>query len=194
MSSLLNFLSPISNLFPKGAQRGISEFFGGKKGGFEQFPTMGPEQQQLLHQILGIGGEGLQQGGDVISQLLGGNQQFLEQMQAPELRRFEEQIIPQLSERFSGAGAGSQGSSAFQQALGGAGADLAERLAGQRAQLGQQGQLSGLQGLMQLLGLGVGTQEFGTSFRPDQPGFLQGLAGGIGQGLGAGASGLFLGR
>ena len=158
----------------------------GTKTQFKQLPTLTPEQQQLFGQLIGgLGGEGgqLGQGMDLLSQLFGGNQQFLEQMQAPALRQFEEQIIPGIAERFTGAGA--QGSSAFSQALGGAGADLTERLAGQRAGMGMQAQQMGLQGLLQMLGLAQQPQ-FATGIQPGQPGALGGLLGGLGGGLGTG--------
>lgn len=122
----------------------------------EQFATQTPEQRALFNQLFGgLGGAGglQQQGLGTLSSLLGGNQQFLEQLQAPALRQFQEQTIPNIAERFTGTGSGSQSSSAFQQALGSAGAGLAENLGAQRAQLGLQGQQTGLQGLLALLNL-----------------------------------------
>jgi hypothetical protein len=155
----------------------------GTKGKFEQFQTLTPQQKQLFSQLIGGLGGQTGQGMDLLSMLMGGDQQFLEQMQAPALRQFNEQIIPGIAERFTGAGAGAQGSSAFTQALGGAGADLTERLAGQRAGMGMQAQQSGLQGLLHMLGLAQQPQ-FGTAYQPGQQGALGGLFGGLGQGLG----------
>ena len=161
----------------------------GTKGEFKQTPTLTPEQQQLFSQLIGrLGGQGGQQGQmgqglDLISQLFGGNQQFLEQMQAPALRQFQEQIVPGIAEQFSGAGSGAQGSSSFAQALGGAGADLTERLAGQRAEMGAQAQQGGLQALMQMLGMAQQPQ-FANAYQPGQAGGLGSLLGGVGQGFG----------
>lgn len=52
---------------------------------------------------------------------------------APYMRQFREQIVPEIAERFTGPNA--QKSSAFQQALGGAGAGLAENLASLKGNL-----------------------------------------------------------
>ena len=164
----------------------ISDFLFGKKGKLEQFPTMTPEQQQLLSQLLGGLGGPLGMGLQNIAQLLSGDPEALQAFQAPAIRQFEEQIVPGLAERFTGAGAGAQRSSAFQQALGGAGAGLAERLSAQRAGL-QQGALGQLGGF---LGAGLGAQPFGYQFTPGRGGFLGGLAGGAGGGLGMGLGSL----
>ena len=167
----------------------------GTKGKFLRTPTLSGDQQALMDQLsAGLGGQGLQQQGlGALSALLGGNQQFLEQLQAPALRQFNEQTIPGLAEQFSGAGSGAQASSAFAQSLGSAGAGLSESLASQRAQLGMQGQQTGLQGLMQLLGISQAPQ-FQNAFQPGTQGGLGSLLGGIGKGVGAGASGLLLGK
>ncbi len=163
----------------------------GTKGKFRQFETMTPQQRGLIDQLIGgLGGpEGLQQQGlGALGGLLGGGQQFFEQLQAPALRQFQEQTVPDIAERFTGMGSGAQGSSAFGQQLGAAGAGLAETLAGQRAGLGLQAQQTGLQGLLSMLGLAEQPQ-FGTGFQPGREGALGGLLGGVGQGLGGALGG-----
>ncbi len=156
---------------------------GEREGRMEQIPTMTPQQQRLLSQMLtGLGGP-MQLGIQNLAQLLSGAPEALEAYQRPELRRFEEETIPGIAERFTELGA--QRSSAFPQALGAAGASLAERLAAQRAGLQQQamGQLG------QLLGFGMQARPFETVYRPPisgTPGFLGALAPGIGAGLGGG--------
>lgn len=150
------------------------------QGRFERIETMTPQQQQLLSQLLaGMGGP-LGAGLQNIMQLLSGAPEALEAYQRPELRRFEEETVPGIAERFAGLGA--QASSAFPQALGAAGTALSERLAAQRAGLQQQamGQLAGL------LGMGLGTRPFETMYRPGGPGFWGAMAPGIGAGLGGG--------
>jgi hypothetical protein len=164
----------------------------GTKGKFRTTPTTTPQQQALISQLisgLGAGGGLLGTGLGAIGQQLGGGQEFIEQLQAPALRQFQEQIIPGLAERFSAAGSGAQGSSAFQQALGQAGAGLSEQLAAQRAGLGVQQQQQGLQGLLSLLGLSQQPQ-FATAFQPGKQGALGGLLGGLGQGIGGALGGL----
>lgn len=155
------------------------DFLFGKKGGIEQVPTMSSEQQQLLSQLLsnlgGISGQGL----NYLQDLLSGSPEAYE---APAMRQFQEEIIPGIAERFTSMGAGSQGSSAFGQQLGAAGAGLAERLAMQRAGL-KQSALSQLQGL---LGQGLGAKSFESVYRPSSTGFLGSMIPGIGQTFGLG--------
>jgi hypothetical protein len=160
----------------------ISNFLFGKDPKMEQFPTKTPEQQQLLSQLLEQLGGPLGQGMQNILQLLSGDPEAFKAFEAPAMRQFEEQIVPGLAERFSGMGAGAQSSSAFQQALGQAGASLSERLAMQRAglQQGAMGQLGGL------LGAGLSAQPFGYQYTPGTSGLFGGMAPGIGFGLGSG--------
>jgi hypothetical protein len=165
----------------KNAEHSLGDFFFGRKGGFEQTPTMNPQQQQLLQQLLG----GLQgssgQGFDFLSSLFGNTGQF----EAPLMRQFNEQIIPGIAERFSGSAANpriasAQSSSAFTQALGQAGSGLMEQLGALRGGLGMQG-LGHLQGLM---GQGLGAKSFESMYRPESYGLLgsvlPGLIGSIG--------------
>ena len=105
---------------------------------------------------------------------------------------FNQQTIPSLAERFTGMGG--QNSSAFQQALGGAGAGLNRDLAAMeqqfnmqnramdqslysdllRGQLGQQGINQG--GLQSLFGLGMTPQFQNMYLNPGGTGLLGGLA------------------
>ena len=160
----------------------------GTPGRVEQIPTVTPEQSQLLQSLLGQLGGPLSSGIGNLQQILSGSPEALRAFQAPALRQFQEQIVPGIAERFSGLGAGSQRSSAFAQSLGSAGADLAERLAAQRANL-QSGALSQLQGL-----LGTSMQsQFQNLQIPGQEGALQGLFRGLGSGLGGGLGALATG-
>jgi hypothetical protein len=160
------------------------DFLFGKKGGFEQTPSMIPQQRQLLEQLLGGLGETTGQGFDFLSKILGGD---TSQFEAPLMRQFYEQTVPGIAERFSGMGVGAQGSSAFGQQMGAAGAGLAEQLGALRGQLGLQG-LSHLQGLM---GQGLGSRAFESIYRPSTSGFIGGTASGIGTGIGMGLTGGF---
>ena len=155
----------------------ISEFFMGRPGRFEQLPTITPEQKSVLDQILGgIGGAGgpLASGIQNLQQLLSGDPQAFEAFQAPARTAFEQQTVPGIAERFSGAGA--QQSSAFGQTLGAAGANLEENLAAQRAGL----QSQALQQLQGLLGQGMRPQ-FQTQQIPGETGFLHSLLNAMGQ-------------
>jgi hypothetical protein len=59
----------------------------------------------------------------------------INQAAAPELRRFNEQIVPDLAEQFAGMGAGGLSSSGFRNAAISAGTDLSERVGAIRANL-----------------------------------------------------------
>jgi hypothetical protein len=101
----------------------------------------------------------------------------------PELRRFREEIIPDLAEQFAGMGSGGLSSSGFRNAGINAGADLSERLGALRANLRQMS----AQGLM---GIGQqGLQSYTTQYQtPGSPGFLSsaipGVLGAVGTAFG----------
>jgi hypothetical protein len=168
--------------------------------GYKSFSTLNKGQSGFLQQLLGqlqgqssnIGQNPLYQQG---SQFLQGlfSKEGQNKFSAPYLREFNEQTVPALAERFSGLGAGAQSSSAFQQALGQAGAGLQEKLAALHGGLGLEGANLGLGYAQQPIsnlqgfgGLGLGTNSLG--FMPKQLPFwkqlLLGSSGGIGQGLG----------
>ncbi len=180
--------------------KGGSSMGGGSPRGYDTFSTFSPQQEQafnqLLSQLSGKGqGEFANQSQSFLQNILGGD---TSQFEAPLMRQFQEQTIPGLAERFSGAGAGAQSSSAFQNALGGAGADLAERLGSLRGslQLGaaQQGLGQGQQNMNSLQNLlGMSTR----GYVPQQKGFMESALPGLLQALlGAGGTALggYLGR
>jgi len=114
---------------------------GGKRGQTEQFPRYTPEQEKILNQLLQQGATAMEPGA----------------METLARRGFEEETLPSIAERFTGMGG--QRSSAFQGALGRAGAGLEEQLAGLRSQMG-----------MQQLGMGL-QPRFESAYFPRQPGF-----------------------
>lgn len=102
----------------------------------KQYSTLNPEQRNLLSPLYsGLQGNN-QQFSDILSQLLNYEPEGLEDMQAPALRQFEEEVVPSILERF--AGSNSRASSGLNQALSGAGKNLTTDLASMRAQLLQQ--------------------------------------------------------
>ena len=161
----------------------------GLKGtGYQQvsMPTMSPEQSQLFSQLIGSAGKGLGGGGlDYLSKLAaGGDESMWQQLEAPAMRQFGA-LQGSLASRFSGmGGAGARRSSGFQTSLGEAGADLSERLAGQRMSMQQQA-IRDLMGLSQNL---LGQKTFESALIPEQIPFwkqlMSSMAGGIGQGAG----------
>jgi hypothetical protein len=167
--------------------------------GLRSLSTMSKGQgnflQQLLSQLQGqssnLGQNPLfQAGSNYLQKLLGGGQESQQSFSAPFMRQFNEQTVPALAERFSGLGAGAQSSSAFQQALGQAGAGLQENLAAlhsgnQMQGLGQalnyaQQPISNLLGFGQL-GLGTSTKAFMPRQLPFWQQLLLGASGGLGQ-------------
>lgn len=168
-------------------------FFTGRKERYEQVPTLTGGQGQLLNQLLGNlgpGGLGGQGYASAIQNLLGiiqGSPESYRAMEAPARQAFSQQTIPDILERFSGAGARS--SSGLQQTLGQAGRGLETDLAAQRANLQQNAVQQLLSNFMGQSQLGLGTQAFENVFRPSEPGFLQQALSAIGPGVGALAGG-----
>ncbi len=162
----------------------FSEFFTGSPERNEQRSTLRPEQENLYRQMLnanqykGSGGS-FGQSADYYRDLLDPNSQTAQQMFAPEMRRFNEQIIPGISEQFAGMGSGGLSSSGFRNAAVSAGADLSERLGAIRAQLRQQG----AQGLMNMGQFGLNPYAENIT-RPGTEGFLSQAAPAIGAGIG----------
>ena len=163
----------------------LGEFFGGSPEKHERVSTLGKEQmplyQQLLAASLGRGAGGsFGTAADYYRDLLSDDSETFNQMISTEMRRYYEQIIPDLAEQFAGMGSGNLASSGFRNAAVGAGTDLSERLGAIRAALRQQG-AAGLTGLGQF-GLGNFTQDVVT--QPGSQGFLSSFAPALGSGLG----------
>jgi hypothetical protein len=153
----------------------------GNEGKFSNQDVLNPQQQQLhgqfLNQFGGAQNAGLQ---NILGLLQGGDEAFAK-FEDPYKRQFQQETIPGLAEQFAGMGSGgSQNSSAFQQALGGAGADLSANLASLRGNLQNQavGQLQGFQNQAY-------QPTFQTSFTPPTTGLFQGLTSGLSQGVGS---------
>jgi len=167
----------------------FSEWLFGKPEKLKQFPTGTPQQEGLHNNILSQA-MGMQQNGggyDLAQQyfnnLLGGNQQqAFDQFSAPYMQNFQEQMLPQIAERFAGMGALS--SSGFGQALGGAASGLQGQLAQLFSQL--QGQAAGQQynQYNQLSQTGLNHQPFGYQQQQGSSGFLGNLLGGMSGPLG----------
>lgn len=132
---------------------GFKDFLFGERGKYKQQSMLSPEQQQLWQQLnAAMQGQGAGgawgQAADYYRDLLSDDSDTFNAMMAPEMRRFNEDIIPGLAEQFAGMGSGGLSSSGFRNAGIQAGTDLQERLGSLRAQLRQQG-AAGLMGLGQ---------------------------------------------
>lgn len=189
----------LPSLAMSGAGALSSLFGGGKQPSLKKLPTLNKDQQQLLHQILS--GKGMyntaqsplyQQGVGYLNRILSQDPEMMRQFEAPEMRRFNEQTVPGLAERFAGAGALNSG--AFNQSMAQEAGSLSERLQAMRAGLGMQAAGMGLdyaqlpfQEQMSRNKLGLGTQ----AFRYVQDPGYEGIGTQLGRSLmGAGARGL----
>lgn len=160
-------------------------FMSGTPGSFGQRSLLTRQQRgvhgQLTNAAMARGGGGaFGTAADYYRDLLSDNSSTANQMMAPEMRRFNEQIIPDLSEQFAGMGSGGLSSSGFRNAAVGAGTDLSERLGAIRANLRQQG-AAGLAGIGQQA-LNPVMENY---YRQGQPGFGQMIAPAIGTAVGA---------
>jgi hypothetical protein len=144
------------------------DFLLGKKEKTQEYQNFSPQQNQLLDLLQGGAQQQFPQALQFLGSILGQNPEALQAFQAPAMRQFQEEIIPTLAERFTTLGA--QGSSAFNQRLGQAGAGLAENLAAQRAGLS----FNALQQLQSLLP-GILAPRTTTVVKGAQPGALPGL-------------------
>lgn len=182
-SHLLSLVSPFAGaIASRGQEGGLWQSLFGKPERNYQQSLLGQNQQPLLNQLLGASqgrgaGGAFGESADYYRSLLGNNPEDFQAFAAPELRRFQQDIIPDLAEQFSGYGG--IGSSGFRNAATQAGTDLSERLASMRANLRGQG-AAGLQNIGQL-GLGPYNENI---HRPETSGLVGGLFEGAGKSLG----------
>jgi len=132
----------------KHPNRGVQKI----KAKYKKYETLDKRQkklQQRLSQMLekqyggGVGASPTYQGANrFLQQLYDPSGSAFSAFEAPYKRQFQEEVVPQLAERFSALDA--QKSSGFNQALAQAGAGLSERLASLRSGLQMQGLSSAL--------------------------------------------------
>lgn len=129
----------------------------------------------MFKRMQGLPSDALSSAANYYKGLLGPDSQDFTAQAAPEMRRFRQQIIPDLAEQFAGYGSGGAiGGSGFANAAATAGADLAERLAALRSRLRE----SAASGLGQLA-------QQGTYYQEARPGFADLIGPGIGAGISA---------
>jgi hypothetical protein len=97
-----------------------------------QIPTMSPEAQQLYNKLINSVQGGAEKGTDYLSKLASGDESIFKQIEAPSYAAFD-RLLDQTGSRFSQFGA--RDSSAFQNAVAGQGAELAQTLGAQRNDL-----------------------------------------------------------
>jgi hypothetical protein len=171
--------------------KGINDFFMGNESEMNPFNKM--VLQQLLKMMKSGGGlEGNELfggGSDFLQKLLSNDPQQMQQFQQPYLENFQQNIVPDIANRFAGMGTGASGlsSSGFQQTLAQAGRGLQSDLASMRGQQQLQGLPQALQYAQQPISnkLAAAQSIPGQYFeKPGQAGFLQNFAQGVGQGAG----------
>ena|SRR5258708_30004141 len=138
---------------------GVKKILGDNPGQIHQVPQYTPQQQQVMDLLLQLGGEKQQN-----------PYEGFEGIEQNALNNFFEQIVPQLTEGFSGSGNNAYSSPVLQTNLSSAGSSLAQRLAAMQNEYGMQNQHSGLQQLQ--LGLNPRNENY---FQAPTPGIGRGL-------------------
>jgi hypothetical protein len=146
---------------------------GEKKEKYEKISRFGPEQQPLYRQSINAGlqpgaGGAFGNAADYYRGNLSNNPEDFQAMAAPELRRYQQEFIPDLAEQFAGMGSGGLSSSGFRNAAVQGATDLSERLGAIRAQLRSQA----AQGLTNIGQIGL-QPSVENVYRPAQQGFFQ---------------------
>lgn len=179
-----------------GVLGGVLGYFsgGGKKKqknhGIDRVSTLRPEQEQLYQQAVNAGmgrdaGGAFGDAADYYRNNLSDNPADFQAFAAPQLRQYNEEIVPGLSEQFAGMGAGGLSSSGFRNAQISGATDLSERLGAIRANLRH----SSAQGLQNIGQFGLGN--FSESVRDTpQPGFGENIMQGLGNAAGQAIPGL----
>ena len=175
---------------PKKWNKAASNFMTGTPEKRENVSTLRPEQEQLYQQAVNAGmnpgaGGAFGTSADYYRNLLSDNSADFNAMAAPQLRQYNQDIIPGISEQFAGMGpgllwAGGLSSSGFQNAQVQGATDLSERLGAIRANLRQ----AGAQGLQNIGQLGLGNYSQNMVTQPGTQGFLSSIAPAIGNAVG----------
>lgn len=100
----------------------------------KSIPNFTPQMMELFQSLLGGVGGGANSGLQTLSGLASGNESSFAQQEAPAYSAFNK-TLGQIGSKFSQFGA--QDSSAFQNAVSGAGGDLAQQLQANRSQISQ---------------------------------------------------------
>ena len=183
VNGLSDTLYPAKRGWAKGPSPVHTALFGKDEQNYQE-SNLTPAQQELQGQLInatqnpGAGGA-FGESADYYRNLLSNDSNDYNAFAAPEMRRYNEQIIPDLAEQFAGMGSGGLSSSGFRNAAVGAGADLSERLGALRANLRQRG----VEGLTNI-GQTALNPSINNIHRPETSGlagsFLEGAAKGIG--------------
>lgn len=131
-----------------------------------QMPQFTPQQMQMFQKLMGGVGGGIDQSMDYLTKMASGDESMFEQMEKPAYTAFDK-MLGQIGSRYSGMGA--RDSSAYENAMAGAGAEMAENLQAKRAQM-QQAAIEKLLGMSDTL-LGKKPYENLMVQKPQKQGF-----------------------
>lgn len=152
----------------------------------ENVSNLRPEQEGLYNQLVNAGkgpgaGGAFGQSADYYRNLLGDNSADFNAFAAPQLRQYNQDIVPGIAEQFAGfGGSGSLGSSGYRNAQIQGATDLAERLGSIRAGLRQQG----AQGLANIGQTGLQPYSQNMVAQPAHEGLLSSFAPAVGGAIG----------
>lgn len=177
-------------LAPKKWNQAASNFLTGTPEKRENVSTLRPEQEGLFNQLqdsaMGPGAGGaFGESADYYRNLISDNSADFDAFAAPQLRQYNQDIVPGLSEQFAGMGSGGLSSSGFKNAQVQGATDLAERLGQIRANLRQ----AGAQGLQNIGTLGLGNFSQNMVTEPGTEGLLSQAAPAAGTAIGTAIGG-----
>ena len=176
----------IYNQIPESVRGGSKDFLLGTPEVRENVSNLRPEQEPLYEQAVQAGlGEGaggaFGESADYYRNLLSDDSEDFDAYAAPQMRQYNEDIVPGLSEQFAGMGAGGLSSSGFRNAQVQGATDLSERLGQIRANLRQ----AGAQGLQHAGQIGLQGYSQNMATQPGSEGFLSQIGPAVGAGVGA---------
>lgn len=164
----------------------LGNFFTGTPEKRKNVSTLRGEQEPLYQQAVNAGvgsgaGGAFGDAADYYRGLVSDDSEDYNAFAAPQLRQYNEDIVPGISEQFAGLGAGGLSSSGFRNAQVQGATDLSERLGQIRANLRQ----AGAQGLQHAGQLGLNNYSQNQVTQQGSPGFLSQIAPIVGQGAAA---------
>lgn len=151
----------------------FKDLFFGKSPQIKQQQNYSPEQQNFMNMILQSAQSGNQNALDWLNSLFD-DEEGMEDFERPAMEQFNEQIVPNILERFRGGN--SKNSSGLQQTLGQAAKGLSSNLSAQRSGIRQ----NAINALQNYSGIGLNKQT-----TPYQTSGTQGVFDMLSQGIGS---------
>jgi hypothetical protein len=189
----MNFLAPIlGSILGAGASYGLSKLDksgapgSGTPEQIRRIRTGTPEASEFQQKLFNNNGlldrnRGYRKGSNFLSELLSGGDQAFQNFEAPYMQNYEENILPDIANRFAGMGTGNSGlsSSGFQQTLAQSGRGLQRDLAQMRSGLQMQALPQALQYAQQPISNQMNAMQWSpyqVTQTPRQPGMYDSMA------------------